>query len=112
MRQSMNGSLVAVLAALAISAIGFGARAAETTIGQKDLKFIPSSVTIHVGDAVRFTNSDSFHHDVTIIRPDGTPDDKGLVEHGEEFAMTFITPGTYKVRCRLHPHMAATIIVK
>jgi len=98
--------------AFAICAIASGVQAAETIIDQKDRKFVPSSVTIHVGDAVRFTNSDMYHHDVTIIRPDGTPDDKGLEEHGEEFAMTFIKPGTYKVRCRLHPFMAATIIVK
>jgi plastocyanin len=109
MPQSMNG---VVLMAFAICAIASGARAAETVIDQKDRKFVPSAVTIHVGDAVRFTNSDLFHHDVTIIRPDGTSDDKGLEEHGEEFAMTFIKPGTYKVRCRLHPFMAATITVK
>lgn len=101
-----------VLTAVAICAIASGVRAAETTIDQKAMKFVPSTVTIYVGDAVRFTNSDAFRHDVTIIRPDGTPDDKGLVEHGEEFAMTFIKPGTYKIRCRLHPFMAATIIVK
>ena len=109
MPQPING---VVLTAFAFCAIASGVRAAETTIDQKDRKFVPSTVTIHVGDAVRFTNGDPFHHDVTIIRPDGTPDDKGLQEHGEEFAMTFIKPGTYKVRCRLHPFMAATIIVK
>jgi len=109
MPKPING---VVLMAVAICAIASGTRAAETTIDQKNRQFVPTTVTIHVGDAVRFTNSDLFHHDVTIIRPDGTPDDKGLEEHGEEFAMTFIKPGTYKVRCRLHPFMAATIIVK
>lgn len=109
MAQPINAAAVAAVAAWAITS---AAQAAEVKIDQKDLKFVPSSVTIHVGDAVRFTNSDQFHHDVTIIRPDGTRDDKGLVEHGEEFAMTFIKPGVYLVRCRLHPFMAATITVK
>jgi plastocyanin len=101
-----------MLIALALSVMTFGAYAAETTIDQKDLKFVPDSITINAGDTVRFTNSDHFYHDVTIINPDGTSDDKGLINYKQEFAVSFAKPGTYKVRCRLHPAMKATITVK
>jgi plastocyanin len=79
---------------------------------QKNLKFIPDTVTISAGDTIRFKNSDRFSHDVTIVNPDGTLDDKGLMKYKEEFAVSFAKPGTYKVHDRLHPTMTAIVTVQ
>jgi plastocyanin len=108
-RKNLRGT---IFMTLILSVVTFPAYAAETVIDQENLKFVPNAVTINVGDSIRFTNSDRFYHDVTIINPDGTSSDKGLVNYKEEFAISFAKPGTYKVRCRLHPAMSAVITVK
>jgi plastocyanin len=107
--KGLRGTL---LIAFALSALTFGANAAETMINQKNLKFVPDTVTINAGDTIRFTNSDRFSHDVTIVNPDGTSDDKGLMKYKEEFAVSFAKPGTYKIHDRLHPAMTAVVTVK
>jgi plastocyanin len=98
--------------ALVISALAAPAAAAEAKMNQKHLQFLPELLNINVGDAVRFTNEDSYFHDVTIINADGTKDDRGLQDHGKDTVYTFTKAGTFQVRCRLHPAMKATIVVK
>jgi plastocyanin len=112
MRSAIKALCVTLLMALAISAITFQAYAAESIINQKNSKFIPDAITINVGDTVRFTNSDRFNHDVTIMDPDGVSSDKGLMNYQEEFAVSFAKTGIYKVRDRLHPAMTAIITVQ
>lgn len=106
-----TGLLRATCVALALSVIALHAQAAEVRIDQKKMKFVPDAVTINAGDAVRFANSDRFYHDVTIMNPDGSTSDKGLMSYKEEFAVSFEKSGVYKVRCRLHPAMIAVITV-
>ncbi len=112
MSQSAKGPSRVTLMAIALSAIAFQANAAETMIDQKNLKFVPNAVTINVGDTIRFKNSDRFSHDVTIVNPDGTSDDKGLMKFKEEFAVSFAKPGAYKIHDRLHPPMTAVVTVR
>lgn len=102
----------AVVAALAVSSLAFPAYAAETVVDQLKLKFVPDTVTINAGDTLRFTNSDHFFHDVTIMNPDGTKDDKGLQNYKQELVVPFPKAGTYKIICRLHPAMTVVVTVK
>jgi plastocyanin len=88
------------------------ANAAETVVDQKGLKFVPDAVTINAGDTIRFTNSDPFTHDVTVVSPDGTSSDKGLQQHGKENSVVFASPGKYSIICKMHPNMKATVTVK
>ena len=88
------------------------AHAAETVVDQKGLKFVPDAVTISAGDTVRFTNSDPFTHDVTVISPDGSSSDKGLQHHGKDNSVVFANPGKYSIICKMHPNMKATVTVK
>ena len=88
------------------------AQAAETVVDQKGLKFVPDAVTINTGDTIRFTNSDPFTHDVTVVSSDGTSVDKGLQHHGKDQAVVFATPGKYSIICKMHPNMKATVTVK
>lgn len=102
----------AMVLALAVSGLAFPAYAAETAVDQLNLKFVPDAVSINAGDTIKFTDSDHFFHDVTIISPDGTKEDKGLQNYKQDIVVTFAKPGTYQVVCRLHPNMKMTVTVK
>ncbi|HWY66930.1 MAG TPA: cupredoxin domain-containing protein [Rhizomicrobium sp.] len=97
---------------IGLSGLAGAAHAAETVVDQMGLKFVPNTVTINAGDTIRFTNSDPFTHDVTVVSPDGSTSDKGLQHHGKENAVVFAKPGTYSIICKMHPNMKATVIVK
>ena len=88
------------------------ARAAETVIDQQNMSFVPDNATIATGDTVRFTDTGRITHNITIVFPDGSVEDKGMDRYGEDIIVHFTKPGTYGVRCIIHPMMHATITVK
>ena len=102
----------AALAGVLFSAATGSAQAAEAVIDQHDLMFAPNAVTIVVGDTVRFTDSDRITHNITIVYPDGTTEDKGMDRYKEDIIVHFTKPGVYQVHCLIHPMMHATITVK
>jgi plastocyanin len=102
----------AVSLAVGLSGWAAAAYAAETVVDQKGLKFVPDAVTINAGDTIKFTNSDPFTHDVTVIGPDGSSSDKGLQHHGKENVVAFAKSGKYSIICQMHPNMKATVVVK
>ena len=87
------------------------AQAAEIAVDQKDLQFAPNVLRIKTGDSVRFTDSDRIAHDVTIVNPDGTSEDKGMDTSSQQIVVPFPKPGAYHVRCRIHPTMKMIIMV-
>jgi plastocyanin len=108
----MSRAFVTPLAAVAFLAIALPARAAEVKVDQHDLKFTPDAVTIAAGDSVRFTDTDHITHNITIVNPDGTQDDKGMDKFNEDIIVNFAKAGTYQVHCKIHPMMKMTITVK
>jgi len=102
----------AVLAGTIFLAATASARGAETVVDQRDLMFVPGAATIAVGDTVRFTDSDRITHNITIVYPDGSTEDKGMDRYKEDIIVHFTKPGTYQVRCLIHPMMRMTITVK
>ena len=97
---------------IASAGLAGAAHAAETVVDQQGLKFVPNSLTINAGDSIRFTNSDPFTHDVTVIGPDGSASDKGLQHHGKDSVVVFPTAGKFSILCKMHPNMKATVVVK
>jgi plastocyanin len=77
-------------------------------IVQKGRAFRPAAVTIMRGEALTFTNDDSFIHQIYV---DGQFDseEKGP---GENINQTFLRTGTFQVRCHIHPTMKMTVQVK
>jgi plastocyanin len=71
--------------------------------------FMPASVTIAAGEAVRWTNDDAMVHQVACTSLD--LDDSALIEPGEEHVVTFTTPGRYSYYCGPHPWMTGTVVV-
>ena len=72
----------------------------------------PPLKEINAGDSIRFENHDPFTHDVTVTSPDGTSSDKGIQQHGKDNVVAFTKQGTFKITCKFHPLMTATVIVK
>jgi plastocyanin len=83
-------------------------------VAQKNIAFVPNSVTVAKGTTVKWTNEDSVNHDVTKKSGPG-PDfssGQGNLARGASYQQTFNTPGTIKYVCTVHPGMAGTIKVK
>jgi plastocyanin len=102
---------VAVIAAVALIIAG-PLRAAITTIDQKGQKFSITSVVIAVGDVIQYQNHDDVTHDIMVIDEQGEATDEGLQRSGEIIAPEFDHPGTYQVRCSIHPRMKMTVVVR
>lgn len=98
--------LLAVLAALASPPLG----AAEHLVHQKGLTFAIDELTVQVGDAVTFTNSDEgFHNVFSISRAKSF--DLGMFANGHTKSVTFERPGDVEVECSIHPFMKMTLHV-
>ena len=83
-------------------------------VAQKNIAFVPSSVSVAKGTTVKWTNQDSVNHDVTKKSGPG-PDfssGQGNLARGASYQQTFNTSGTINYVCTVHPGMAGTITVK
>jgi plastocyanin len=72
-------------------------------------RFDPPTLTIAVGDPVRWFNDDALPHTVSAI--DGSWD-SGNLAPGTSYERTFDAAGTYPYLCRYHPGMTGTIEVR
>ena len=97
---------------VAITGLTLGAHAAEFYVDQRDLTFVPGTMTVKVGDTIRFTDTDRITHNITIVNPDGTSEDKGMSTYNQHIVVQFDKPGVYTVLCRIHPDMKMTITVE
>ena len=77
------------------------------TVLEKDFAFVPSTLTVGVGDKVVFKNTDSVSHQVRI---DGT----NLALQAADASVVWTAPrtGTFPFSCVLHPSMTGQITVK
>jgi plastocyanin len=72
-----------------------------------NLRFSPASVTITLGDTIRWTNMDVLAHTST---SDSGLWDSGPLAQNDTFMRAFPTAGTFPYHCILHPLMTATIV--
>lgn len=70
--------------------------------------FVPATVTINVGDTVRWTVNSGTH---TATSNSGVWDSNTMAT-GEVFTFTFDQAGDYPYICTLHPSMQATVTVE
>jgi plastocyanin len=73
-------------------------------------RFAPFALTIHVGDAVKWTNGDEDDHTVVSDDAFNTAGHKGtdhLIEVGGTFVLHFDHPGVFVYYCRFHAHLDA-----
>ena len=86
------------------------ADAADYTIAIKDYAFAQKSLTVNVGDTVKWTNEDTAPHTVTTTSGPASFD-SGNLSKGQSFSYTFTKAGTYDYYCAVHPDMTAEITV-
>lgn len=75
----------------------------------KNIAYIPSTLTIKVGQTVTWVNQDSTQHDVVANKGEFK---SGLFNQGGTFSFTFTKAGTYPYYCSIHPNMTGTTIVQ
>ena len=104
-------SIIAGFVALAmVLLVGVGAVVAATRgVAISDFAFSPRTVTINVGDRVRWTNNDAVAHTATAT---SGAFDTGDLGQGQSASVRFTIPGTYRYICTPHPTMTGTIRVR
>lgn len=99
---------------------------AQGTIGMTDMGFVPSAITVSVGDKVVWKNSSPVIHNVVddaskalskidVKLPSrASPFDSGLLQPGQSFSRVFTEPGMYRYVCTLHEGsgMKGVVIVR
>ena len=89
-----------------------GAVTVDISIG--DFFFAPASVTVNVGDTIRWTNNGAAPH-TTTSGTSPTGDGKWaspLMSSGESFSFTFTQAGAFPYFCAVHPFMVGTVAVQ
>ena len=107
-RLAVRGALGAILAVVAAVGVGSVALAADHGVAIAGFAFSPDSITIAVGDMITWTNNDGVGHTATA---DDASFDTGTIAAGSSKSATFATAGTFTYHCKIHPAMAATIVV-
>ncbi|KAF6245653.1 plastocyanin/azurin family copper-binding protein [Nitrosopumilus sp. b2] len=81
---------------------------------KEDKCYIPSIITISVGESVTWVNEDSAFHSVTSGFYDAPIDlfDSGYLDPFEAYTLTFDESGTFDYFCTLHPWMEGQVIVE
>jgi plastocyanin len=76
-----------------------------------NIKFVPASITVKVGEPVIWTVVGAVPHDVKASS--GATFNSGTLQEGQTFTQTFSAPGTIKYFCTIHGAalMSGTITV-
>jgi LPXTG-motif cell wall-anchored protein len=82
--------------------------AADITGSIVDFSFSPSTITVHVGDTVTWTNTGKQPHTATA---NNGSFNTGILQHGQSGSHTFTTAGTFTYFCAVHPYMKGTVVV-
>ncbi len=76
--------------------------------------WIPSTISVGVGDTVTWYNADTAAHTVTSGNAADGPDgifDSNMIMSGSTFEVTFYQDGTHPYFCMVHPWQRGTVIV-
>lgn len=103
------GLIVAAL--LLVSGAEFAGAVAVHRIVQKNRAFAVGEVTIAASDTVLFTNEDEFLHQI-YVSAGGMNFDSAEQPPGQTIEVNFPRPGTFSVRCHIHPKMLLTVHVQ
>jgi plastocyanin len=83
----------------------------EHLVSQKNKAFSVKKLSVKVGDSVKFSNDDSFAHNVFSLSA-AKSFDLGSYSGGASKSVTFDKAGKVDVECAIHPDMQLQIEVK
>jgi len=85
---------------------------ADAKMSQKDLNFVPTLMPVQVGTRVAFPNLDDTYHNIFSFSPAKRFDlGRYRPEETPIPSVVFDTPGLVTIRCDIHEHMRALILV-
>lgn len=87
---------------------GFEKPAANPTMDQRNMTFIPHVLPVQTGTTVDFLNNDEVKHN--IFSPDHEKYNLGTWPKGAIKQYTFTTQGVYTQLCNVHPEMEAYVV--
>jgi plastocyanin len=102
---------LAELLAGAVFVAAASAFAASLHVVQKHRTFSRTEITIQRGDAIAFSNDDEFLHQI-YVGSKAMTFDSAEQPPGQTISVVFPQPGTFQVRCHIHPKMLLTVHVK
>jgi len=100
-------------AALAAGAmVGTALAGAVQTVSQKGREFRPGEMTIGRGETIAIVNDDAdlLHH--AYLKTSTFSFDSGDQKPGSRFEIAFPQPGTFTIRCAIHPKMKLVVTVR
>jgi plastocyanin len=83
----------------------------KKVVDQRNLKFIPTTLAIMVGETVDFPNNDKTWHNV-YSKGEANDFDLGLYASGKTRSKKFDKAGVSRILCNAHPNMEAFVVVK
>lgn len=85
---------------------------AEAKIEQRDLAFVPRLLAVRVGTRVDFPNVDPVYHNVFSFSPTKRFDlGRYRADEADVPGVVFDRPGLVTLRCDIHEHMRAAVLV-
>jgi plastocyanin len=73
--------------------------------------FVPSRVNVHVGNTVKWLDSDTVSHTITSATFNGLIWPQGSSQGPSTFSHTFDKSGTFSYFCQIHPYMTGVAFV-
>ena len=100
---------LSVLAAAVVLALPAAAETHDVTMPRA--AYAPASLTVRVGDTIRFVNDDGTSHQVFVAKV-GYAFDLRAQPPGETREMVMLKAGSFEVECVLHEHMRLAVEVQ
>lgn len=97
------------LASRGVARLAAGA-VATVKVSQKEKSFLPATVEIHVGQSIEIINDDNTVHNAYCSAGDFKYN-SGPQQPGSASSLVFTAPGSYDVRCAIHPKMRLAVVV-
>jgi len=94
-----------------VAAISTAVAADVIVVSQRNRHFNPDHLTIAAGTVVQVMNDDRVTHHIYVDSP-GLAFDSGEQPVGKSVELRFDRPGTYLVRCAIHPTMRLDVTVE
>ncbi|HEY5684896.1 MAG TPA: plastocyanin/azurin family copper-binding protein, partial [Acidimicrobiia bacterium] len=105
---STTGSSAATSTTGASSTTSTEVEAETFEVNIENFRFVPASITVRVGDTVRWKLESGTH--TTTSSTDVWDSDS--MTAGDRFSHTFDQPGTYAYFCVFHPGMQGSVVVQ